>query len=48
MAETKQNNDINFKAIGAFLCGKDLTDDQKKEVEKLHKEYDEATEIKHS
>ncbi len=34
---------IDFSAIGAMLCGRELDERQKDEVKKLKKEYDEAT-----
>ena len=40
----KVNEEIDFSAIGAMLCGDKLTEAQKKEVEKFKEEYDEAHE----
>ncbi len=38
------NEKIDFNAIGAMLCGDELTEAQKKEVEKFKEEYDETKE----
>ncbi len=34
-------NNINFDSVAAMLCGEELTDEQKKDVEQFNQAYDE-------
>ena len=48
MANTKKNTNktTTYKSVAAMLCGKKLTENQKKDIEQYNKAYDEAHEKK--
>ena len=39
---SSKNNIIDFKAVGAKLCGKPISQDQKKSLDAFNAEYDKA------
>jgi hypothetical protein len=42
----KEAESIDYSAIGAMLCGKELDEKQQEEVRKFHNTYDRVNELK--
>lgn len=40
--DTNMKSEINYSSIAAMMCGKPLTEEQRKDIEIFNREYDKA------